>query len=80
MIDQLVSSRTKLVTAIVTTSLVTMPALFAQAANAAPVKKTLLQKWVIDGGSTMLFIGVAIGLHCTYRLQFHEPHEVEVLS
>jgi biopolymer transport protein ExbB len=62
MIDQLVSSRTKLVTAIVATSLVTMPALFAQAAAAAPAaeKKTLLTKWVIDGGPTMLFIGAAI--------------------
>jgi biopolymer transport protein ExbB len=39
-----------------------MPALFAQAA-AAPAtaeKKTLLEKWVIDGGPTMLFIGAAI--------------------
>lgn len=64
MIDQLVSSRTKLVTALVTTSLVTMPALFAQAAAGAPgttgTQRTLLQKWVTDGGPTMLFIGVAI--------------------
>jgi len=62
MIDQLVSSRTKLVTALVTTSLVTMPALFAQAAaGTAPAeKKNLLEKWVIDGGPTMLFIGAAI--------------------
>ncbi len=62
MIEKLVTSRTKLVAAIVTTGLVTMPALFAQAA-AAPAaieKKTLLQKWVIDGGPTMLFIGAAI--------------------
>lgn len=61
MIDLHVSSRTKLVTAFVTTSLVTMPALFAQAAAGTTVeKKTLLQKWVTDGGPTMLFIGVAI--------------------
>ncbi|MFM2170017.1 MAG: hypothetical protein RI957_246 [Verrucomicrobiota bacterium] len=62
MIDQLVSSRTKLVAALVTTSLVTMPAVFAQTAAAAPAaaKKTLLTKWVIDGGPTMLFIGAAI--------------------
>lgn len=62
MIEKLVTSRTKLVAAIVTTGLVTMPALFAQAA-AAPAtaeKKTLLEKWVIDGGPTMLFIGAAI--------------------
>lgn len=62
MIEKFVTSRTKLVAAIVTTGLVTMPALFAQAA-AAPAtveKKTLLTKWVIDGGPTMLFIGVAI--------------------
>jgi biopolymer transport protein ExbB len=61
MIEKLVTSRTKLVAAIVTTGLVTMPALFAQAAAGTTVeKKTLLQKWVIDGGPTMLFIGAAI--------------------
>lgn len=62
MIEKLVTSRTKFVAAILTTGLVTMPALFAQAAAApaAVEKKTLLQKWVIDGGPTMLFIGAAI--------------------
>lgn len=61
MIQKLVSSRTKLVAAMLTTGLVTMPALFAQAAADAPVvKKSLLTKWVIDGGPTMLFIGAAI--------------------
>ncbi len=62
MIEKLATSRNKFVATILTTSLITMPALFAQAA-AAPttgVKKSLLQKWVIDGGPTMLFIGVAI--------------------
>lgn len=34
------------------------PALLAQ--NAAPVTETLLQRWVINGGSTMIFIGLAV--------------------
>ncbi len=61
MIQKLVSSRTKFVAAMLTTGLVTMPALFAQAAADAPVvKDSLLKKWVLDGGPTMLFIGAAI--------------------
>jgi biopolymer transport protein ExbB len=62
MIEKLVTSRTKMAAAILTTGLVTMPALFAQAAGAAPAaaEKNALQKWIIDGGPTMLFIGVAI--------------------
>jgi biopolymer transport protein ExbB len=60
MIEKLVTSRSKLVAAFVTTGLITMPTLFAQAADAAPAKKNALQKWVTDGGPTMLFIAVAI--------------------
>lgn len=61
MIEKLVNSRSKFVAALVTTALVSMPALMAQAA-AAPGKKTksVLQTWVIDGGWTMIFIGAAI--------------------
>jgi biopolymer transport protein ExbB len=61
MIEKLVTSRAKTMAAIVTTSLVTMPALMAQAADKVPAsKKSMLTKWVIDGGPTMLFIGAAI--------------------
>jgi hypothetical protein len=59
MIQQFASRSTKLTATIVTTALITAPALFAQGA-AAPSKKTLLDKWVIDGGWTMFFIGAAI--------------------
>jgi biopolymer transport protein ExbB len=59
MIQQFASRSTKLTATIVTTALVTAPALFAQGA-ASPNKKTLLDKWVLDGGFTMLFIGAAI--------------------
>ena len=38
-------------------AILTSPALFAQG---APPKDTLLTRWVIDGGPTMLFIGAAI--------------------
>jgi biopolymer transport protein ExbB len=61
MIDKLATSRNKFVATILTTTLITMPCLFAQAATpGAGAKKSLLQKWVIDGGPTMLFIGAAI--------------------
>lgn len=61
MIEKLVTSRTKFVAVLLTTGFVTMPALFAQAAAAAPPgKKSLLAKWVLDGGYTMIFIGAAI--------------------
>lgn len=59
MIQQFASRSTKLTATIVTTAIITAPALFAQGA-AAPSKKTLLDKWVIDGGWTMFFIGAAI--------------------
>jgi biopolymer transport protein ExbB len=36
----------------------TSPALLAQ--DAAPVSETLLQRWVLNGGKTMLFIGAAV--------------------
>lgn len=35
------------------------PALFAQAANPAS-EKTMLDRWVLDGGPTMIFIGLAV--------------------
>ncbi len=57
MIDNLVSRSRRLPVAIVTTALVTAPALFAQD---APADKNALQKYVLDGGPTMIFIGLAV--------------------
>jgi biopolymer transport protein ExbB len=46
-------------TAIITATLLAAPQLFAQ--GSAPVKQdSLLTRWVIDGGPTMIFIGIAI--------------------
>jgi biopolymer transport protein ExbB len=56
MIQQFASRSNKFTATLVTAALVTTPALFAQ----GTAKKTLLDKWVIDGGFTMVFIGLAI--------------------
>jgi biopolymer transport protein ExbB len=45
--------------AVITATLLATPQLFAEAAS-APEKKSLLDRWVIDGGFTMIFIGVAV--------------------
>lgn len=61
MIVKLFNSRYKFFATMLTVALVTMPSLFAQTATAVPKKsKSLLQTWVIDGGWTMIFIGIAI--------------------
>ena len=52
------SSGIKFLTASLVTTLLATPALFAQAA--APPSESLLQRWVIAGGWTMIFIGAAI--------------------
>lgn len=55
MIKKLMSRRNKSLSAFITISMVAMPSLMA-----AGEKRTFLQKWVTDGGPTMLFIGAAI--------------------
>lgn len=57
MIDQIVSRSRRMPAAIVTTAFLTAPALFAQD---APAEKNALQKYVLDGGPTMIFIGLAV--------------------
>lgn len=52
------SSRIKFLSTGLVTTLLATPALFAQAA--APPSESLLKRWVIDGGWTMIFIGAAI--------------------
>ncbi len=44
--------------AVIAATLLATPQLFAQ--TATPEKKSLLDRWVIDGGFTMIFIGVAV--------------------
>lgn len=56
MIQKFASRSNKLTATIVVAALATAPSLFAQGVQ----KKTLLDKWVLDGGYTMIFIGVAI--------------------
>ena len=57
MIDQIVSRSRQLPAAIVTTALLTAPVLMAQD---APQEKNALTKYVLDGGPTMIFIGLAV--------------------
>ena len=45
--------------AIITATLLAAPQLFAQG-SAPVVKDSLLTRWVLDGGPTMIFIGIAI--------------------
>ena len=58
MIEKLASRGSRIAVALTTTLLVTAPALLAQDAPAA--QKSMLTKWVIDGGWTMGFIGAAV--------------------
>jgi biopolymer transport protein ExbB len=60
MINQLANRTARITTAVMTTALLTAPALLAQEAGKAPVKRSMLQAWVLDGGWTMIFIGAAI--------------------
>lgn len=59
MINKLANSTARITTSVIVTVLLTAPALLAQEA-VKPVAKSALQKWVLDGGWTMLFIGAAI--------------------
>jgi biopolymer transport protein ExbB len=59
MIQNLTSRRCRFTAALTTTLLVTAPMLMAQ--GTAPAgEKSMLQKWVLDGGGTMAFIGAAV--------------------
>ncbi len=60
MINKLANRTARITTAVITTALLTAPALLAQEAGKAPVKRSMLQAWVLDGGWTMIFIGAAI--------------------
>jgi biopolymer transport protein ExbB len=57
MIQKLATRHRFTASTIITAILLAAPQLYAQA---APAKKSLLDKWVIDGGPTMLFIGAAV--------------------
>lgn len=57
MTEKLVSRSCRLTAAITTVVFITAPTLMAQE---APSDKNALQKYVLDGGPTMLFIGAAI--------------------
>jgi biopolymer transport protein ExbB len=57
MIHNFASRTTRITASVVTTALLTSPALFAQD---APGRETLLDRWVLNGGPTMIFIGLAV--------------------
>ena len=59
MIQKLATRHRFTASTIITATLLAAPQLFAQGAG-GPAKKSLLDKWVIDGGPTMLFIGAAV--------------------
>lgn len=58
MIQKLASRSSRTAAIVTTTVLASAPMLFAQ--DGAPVEKNALQKFVLDGGPTMLFIGLAV--------------------
>jgi biopolymer transport protein ExbB len=58
MIENLINRRSKMLAAVLTFTMASMPALMAE--EAVKAKKSFLQVWVIDGGPTMLFIGAAV--------------------
>ena len=58
MIKNLANRSSRTAAFVITTALVSTPALLAQ--DGAPVEKNALQKFVLDGGPTMLFIGLAV--------------------
>lgn len=63
MINQFANRAAQVTISVITTVMLTAPVLLAQdAANPASsaATKSALQKWVLDGGWTMLFIGAAI--------------------
>ncbi len=63
MIHQLARRSNHIATSTLIAIAITTPALFAQATAAAAAPKpsdSMLTRWVIDGGPTMLFIGAAI--------------------
>jgi len=61
MIQKFASRSSQLTAAVITTILITAPALFAQGTGGKPpVKDSMLKAWVLDGGWTMIFIFAAI--------------------
>ena len=60
MIQKLATSHRFTASTIITATLLAAPQLFAQAAGGAPAKDSLLDRWVLAGGPTMLFIGAAV--------------------
>jgi biopolymer transport protein ExbB len=58
MIPKLANRSSRTAAIVITTVLVSAPMLFAE--DGAPVEKNALQKYVLDGGATMLFIGLAV--------------------
>ncbi len=59
MIQKLASRRSRVAASTVVTVLLSAPAVFAQA-GAGPERETLLDRWVLAGGYTMIFIGIAV--------------------
>ena len=60
MIQKFANRTSHLTASVVTALLVTAPVLFAQGTAPAVVKDSMLKRWVLDGGPTMLFIGAAV--------------------
>ncbi len=58
MIEKLARRFHRLTAAVAVTAFVTTPALMAQ--DTPQANKTMLEKWVLDGGWTMVFIGAAV--------------------
>ena len=60
MIQKLASRRRFTASTVITASLLASTQLFAQAATAAPEQESLLDRWVLNGGYTMILIGLAV--------------------
>ncbi len=60
MIKQFANRTARITSSVIVTAMFTAPALLAQEAVKVGAPKNALQKWVLDGGWTMLFIGAAV--------------------
>lgn len=60
MIQKLASRSRLTASTVITATLLAAPQLFAQEGSAPTAQESLLDRWVLNGGATMIFIGVAV--------------------
>ncbi|MCU0781620.1 MAG: MotA/TolQ/ExbB proton channel family protein [Akkermansiaceae bacterium] len=60
MINRFANRTARITSSVIVTTMLTAPVLLAQQAATGGAPKNALRKWVLDGGWTMLFIGIAV--------------------